>query len=294
MPVGFSRGGTGTDRSSPYERKAKTAIFLTSTHTSGHDAKLAAKLEENGCKLGSGLSQKLAEEGFQEGTPLMKCLDRMTGIKMALVTDDDLNLYRDKANSEWLKPWENFSAATKLGVLVLAGSAQGFQAWASKPEAKLEMQYTPKGRLYVYLADGGSSDGADVGGVIVALTEEGCATVENGKGTILYADGSMYSGDIADGERHGVGRTTLLGGATSGGAVTTAEYENGKMVKLIGEGTILTERRGTSTDGAGLWEIADQIDGKSPARTQPRGPKSPTMTPGSSSNGSPEPVYGAN
>ena len=33
---------------------------------------------------------------------------------------------------------------------------------------------------------------------------------------------------------------------------------------------------------------------KSPARTQPRGPKSPTMTPGSSSNGSPEPVYGAN
>ena len=101
-----------------------------------------------------------------------------------------------KANSEWLKPWENFSAATKLGVLVLAGSAQGFQAWASKPEAKLEMQYTPKGRLYVYLADGGSSDGADVGGVIVALTEEGCATVENGKGTILYADGSMYSGDI--------------------------------------------------------------------------------------------------
>ena len=127
MPVGLTTGGTSM-RGTPYEAKAKKAIFLTSTVSMGHSEKLAETLQNEGAKLGSGMSA-LLDMGFKEDTPLSKCLvSGLTGI----VTDDSLRLRRDTADQEWPKLWEQFASSTQLGVLVLAGAVQGFQQWAAR------------------------------------------------------------------------------------------------------------------------------------------------------------------
>lgn len=280
MPVTASFGGNSA-RGSPYESRAKTALFLSSVYSKGYDEALAEEVEQKGAKLGSGVSTNLLQEGFKEDVPLVRCVPMFGGI----VTDEKLKLHHDKQN-EWLKCWEHFATITRFGVLVLAGDVAKFQAWATSEEGKLEMQFVPKGRLFVYIE-----------GVIVALVEEGEATVETGKGTVIFADGTTYTGDVEGGLRHGIGRTQL-----ANGAVTTGQYVHGDLVRLIGgEGSVLSDRAMNQD----LWDdkrldaliaasaAADAvIDPQSDAAmglaplpppsslspSTPRGPKSPTLS----------------
>ena len=267
MPVGMSAGGNSA-RGSPQMVKAQKACFLVSNYSRAFNQELNDKLEMEGATLGAGDSKKLTGMGFKEGVPLARCC---VGVYNGTITDEVLLIRHDTVTNEWVKQWEQFSMATKLGVLVMAGDADGFQAWAARPEAAMEMQYTPKGRTFVY-----------IDGVLVALSDDGCATVESGKGVIIFADGAVYTGEIEGGKRHGKGGTKIVGGA-----VTTAIYENGKMVKLIGEGNTLAER-GMADDvfsDAHLEKLMKASDGFDPdapfsqppnVLTQPRGPKSPT------------------
>ena len=251
MPHFNSRGGSSV-RGSPYETKAKNALFLVSKHSHqilGKDAEIDELIEKlNRTEgVGIGADKRLIEDGFKEGAPLGKQAPGFSGI----VTDEQLSLHHDP-NGNWASTFEQYAAMTTFGVLVLAETQQDFQAWFAHPATHLELNATQAGRTFV-LFDG----------KLLPLTDDGSATLSEGEGTILYSNGAVYNGGVKGGYKHGVGKTISL--SSAGG--TIAEYDNGDMVKLIREDSGMSER-GLGDAYDAKW-LGNANEGSSPGGGSP-------------------------
>ena len=123
---------------------------------------------------------------------------------------------------------------TKLGCILLAGTVEKFSAWARRRRAATRSPACD-GRLFALI------DGYIV--AVSAQADTASPTVANGKGSVVWADGGYYVGEIKDGEKHGEGTLTLADGVTYVG--------QWKDDKQHGQGTY------TSADGdtyVGQWK----------------------------------------
>ena len=110
---------------------------------------------------------------------------------------------------------------TKLGCIILAGTVEKFSAWAKSKACRDEVAGVPDGRLF-----------ALIDGYIVNVEPHSglaSATVRDGKGSIVWASGGYYVGEIKNGKRHGEGTNTFADGGKYVG-----QYKDGKV---HGEGT---------------------------------------------------------
>ena len=151
-----------------------------------------------------------------------------------IVTDNHLGLH-DAALVDWRSAYGTYAAATTIGAIIFAGDAEGFATWAKSKPCRDEVAGVPDGRLFALI------DGFIV--AVSAQADTASPTVANGKGSVVWADGGYYVGEIKDGEKHGEGTLTLADGVTYAG--------QWKDDKQHGQGTY------TSADGdkyVGQWK----------------------------------------
>ena len=164
-------------------------------------------------KIGYGDTAYLLAGKYTPGVPL-------TGA-CPIVTDNHLGLH-DKALVDWRSAYVTYAAATTIGAIILAGDAEGFSTWAKSKACRAEVADVPDGRLF-----------ALIDGYLVAVFAQAgiaMATVENGKGSVVWADGGYYVGEIKDGVRHGEGTMTF----PDGRAKYVGQFKVGRQ---HGEGT---------------------------------------------------------
>ena len=102
-----------------------------------------------------------------------------------------------------------------------AGDAEGFATWAKSKPCRDEVAGVPDGRLFALI------DGYLVN--VEAQSGLASATVANGKGSVVWASGNYYVGEIKDGKSNGTGTWTGADGAKYVGQF--------KDAKEHGEGT---------------------------------------------------------
>ena len=163
-------------------------------------------------KIGAGATEELLKGKYTPGVPLK-------GV-CPIVTDNHLGLH-DAALVDWRSAYGTYAAATTIGAIIFAGDAEGFATWAKSKPCRDEVAGVPDGRLFALI------DGYIV--AVYAQADTASATVENGKGSIVWASGSYYVGEIKGGKRHGEGTFTL-----ADGAVYVGQYKDDTM---HGEGT---------------------------------------------------------
>ena len=177
-------------------------------------------------KIGKGLTAYYLQGKYKPGVPLKGACP--------IVTDNHLGLH-DAALIDWKEGFGTYAACTTAGCIILAGDAEGFATWAKSKPCRDEVAGVPDGRLFALI------DGYIVG--VSAQSNKASATVANGKGSVVWADGGYYVGEIKDGEKHGEGTMTLADGVTYAG--------QWKDDKQHGQGTY------TSADGdtyVGQWK----------------------------------------
>ena len=192
-------------------------------------------------KIGAGKTPELLKGKYTPGVPLKGACP--------IVTDNHLGLH-DAALVDWRSAYGTYAAATTIGAIIFAGDAEGFATWAKSKPCRDEVAGVPDGRLFALI------DGYIV--AVLAQSAEACATVDNGKGSIVWASGNYYVGEIKDGLVHGEGTWTYANGGKYVG-----QYKDGKK---HGEGTQ------TFADGAkyvGQWKD-DKLHGFGKA-TNPNG-----------------------
>jgi len=171
------------------------------------DAKMIIELTY-GAKMGAGSTERyLSALGFPNETPL--------GADQ-IITNESVCLHHSEYNgTEWVKAFQAYAAATKYGVLILAKTPENFQFWAKSKPCLNEVKGIPQGRLNVYIEHTKDDEGG-VQGYICHLNSgaktSASATVKNGRGYILHADGDYYHGDIKDGLKQGKGKYTHVNG----------------------------------------------------------------------------------
>jgi len=164
------------------------------------DAKMKIELKY-GAKMGSGDTQVyLGANGFVN--------DRKLGAEQ-LISNETLCLHHSELDkSGWVEAFQAYAAQTKYGVLILAKTPKNFQYWAKSDPCLREVNGIPNGRLYVYIEHTEDDEGGEQG-YICAISSgasmRASATVKNGKGYIIHADGTYYHGEIKNGVRHGKG-----------------------------------------------------------------------------------------
>jgi len=172
------------------------------------DAKMIIELTY-GAKMGAGSTERyLSALGFPNETPL--------GADQ-IITNESVCLHHSEYNgTEWVKAFQAYAAATKYGVLILAKTPENFQFWAKSKPCLNEVKGIPQGRLNVYIEHTKDDEGG-VQGYICAISSgaktSASATVANGKGYILHANGHYYHGDIKNCNRNGKGTNTYVNGA---------------------------------------------------------------------------------
>ena len=163
-------------------------------------------------KIGAGRTAELLKGKYTPGVPLKGACP--------IVTDNHLGLH-DAALVDWKEGYGRYAAATTVGAIILAGDAAGFATWAKSEACRAEVAGVPDGRLF-----------ALIDGYIVSVNAQSgmaSATVSNGTGSIVWASGAYYVGEIKDGKQHGEGTKTFADGAKYVG-----EYKDGNK---HGEGT---------------------------------------------------------
>ena len=163
-------------------------------------------------KIGSGKTPVLLKGKYTPGVPLKGACP--------IVTDNHLGLH-DAALVDWRSAYGTYAAATTIGAIIFAGDAEGFATWAKSKPCRDEVAGVPDGRLFALI------DSTIVN--VNAQASTASATVENGKGSMVWANGDYYVGEIKDGKKHGEGTYTWADGAKYVG-----QYKDGKK---HGEGT---------------------------------------------------------
>ena len=146
-------------------------------------------------KIGAGITPGLLEGKYTPGVPLKGACP--------IVTDNHLGLH-DAALVDWRSAYGTYAAATTIGAIIFAGDAEGFATWAKSKPCRDEVAGVPDGRLFALI------DGYIVS--VNAQANTGAATVANGKGSIVWASGHYYVGDIKGGLCHGEGTMTFADG----------------------------------------------------------------------------------
>jgi len=203
------------------------------------------KLEMNrGAKMGANPTRKYLEErGFKDNVPL-------GAGKITL--NEELSLHHgDYHKDVWVGMYKQYAAATKYGVLILAKTLENFQHWAKSNACAKEVNQIPTGRLFAYV-ENDYENGYPQGYIVHvdAQNKMGSATVENGKGYLIFADGNCYDGDLKGGHRNGKGTLTWADGRKYVG-----EYKDDNM---HGQGTFTWA---SGNEYVGEWKD-DNMHGK--------------------------------
>ena len=145
---------------------------------------------------------------------------------------------RECEGAGWPRRIAKYGAMTRFGVLVMAGTAAEARAWAQSLASQLEVEplRTGGGGVYVLFE----------GHVIAHLPDERCATVDDGHGHVLTAEGEVYCGALRLGLYHGAGACSYVGGETFEGTFVDG----------------LKQGRGTVTSPDGYTFIGEYRDGQ--------------------------------
>ena len=147
-------------------------------------------------KIGAGATARLLAGRYTPGVPLKGACP--------IVTDNHLGLH-DAALVDWRSAYGTYAAATTIGAIIFAGDAEGFATWAKSKPCRDEVAGVPDGRLFALI------DGYIV--AVSAQADTASPTVANGKGSVVWADGAYYVGEIKDGKQHGEGTNIWPDGA---------------------------------------------------------------------------------
>ena len=130
-------------------------------------------------KVGAGNTPGLLKGKYTPGVPLKGACP--------IVTDNHLGLH-DAALVDWRSAYGTYAAATTIGAIIFAGDAEGFATWAKSKPCRDEVAGVPDGRLFALI------DGYIVS--VSAQAETASATVADGKGSMVWASGNYYVGEI--------------------------------------------------------------------------------------------------
>ena len=197
-----------------YVELCKDKCFLASKAVTGYKeleriSIIKTKLEiHHGAKMGAGASKRYLEpNGFNDSQPLGAA---------SIITNEDLSLHHENlGQKKWLEAYAEYAGSTKYGVLIFAGTPENFQVWAKSEACLNEVKQIPNGRLFAYIEHTEDDEGGRQGYIVSidAQNHRGSATVSNGKGYAIYADGSYFHGELKDGHMNGHGTYTFVSGA---------------------------------------------------------------------------------
>lgn len=200
----------------------------------------------------------------------------------ALIDKETLGLTQDEAGGDaWVYPFTQYANATKYGVLIMAITLENFRLWAGSEVCLKEISNIPDGRLFAYIEHTAEDAGGSQGYIVRVQAQEGTAsaTADNGKGYMVFANGSFYHGDLVngypngqgiytyasgdvyegewlDGKRHGVGKKKY-----SDGAVYLGEHKYGKKhgvgICTYAEGDVYEGEWEDLRHGRGTYKYAD-------------------------------------
>ena len=179
-------------------------------------SEVKTKIEtKHGAKMGAGFTKRfLGAKGFKDNEKLgadQIVTNETLGLHHPNLDGDDLI-----GNSKWVKAFQAYAAATKYGVLILAKTPENFQVWAKSGACLNEVKGIPYGRLYVYIEHTEDDEGG-IQGYICAVrrgaeSKKASATVKNGRGYLLHANGDYYHGELKKGKKHGKGKYIRVDG----------------------------------------------------------------------------------
>ena len=198
-----------------YEELARQATWVASKVSSdvhGVDT-MVGHLAEGRFKIGAGDTAVMLEGMITPGKPLPGMVPVVTDNHLLL---HDNTLYGDHGSRKWKEAYNHYVSLTKLGCIILAGTVEKFSAWAKSKACRDEVAGVPDGRLFALI------DGYIV--AVFAQSGGASATVRDGKGSIVWASGGYYVGEIKNGQMHGEGTLTF-----EVGAKYTGQWKDDKM-----------------------------------------------------------------
>ena len=204
----------------------------------GVDTKIS-HLAEGRFKIGAGSTAKVLAGRITPGQPLPGMVPVATDNHLML---HDNTIYGPHGSRKWKEAYNHYVSLSKLGCIILAGTAEKFSEWAQSDACRDEVAGVPDGRLWAFI------DGYIV--AVFAQSGLASATVENGKGSVVWADGDYYVGELKDGMQHGEG--------TSGRKNGTKYVGQWKEGKYHGEGTF--------TQAGGIKYVGQYKDDKKHGR----------------------------
>ena len=224
-----------------YEELARQSTFVASKVSAdvyGVDTKIS-HLAEGRFKIGAAGTVKMLQGRLTPGKPLPGMVPIATDNHLML---HDNTIYGKHGSRKWKEAYNHYVSLTKLGCIILAGTAEKFSEWAQSDACRDEVAGVPDGRLWAFI------DGYIV--AVFAQSGLASATVENGKGSVVWADGDYYVGELKDGMQHGEG--------TSGRKNGTKYVGQWKEGKYHGEGTF--------TQAGGIKYVGQYKDDKKHGR----------------------------
>ena len=201
---------------------------------------MKAKLEAGDFKIGSGKTAKVLAGRLTPGQKLPGLIP---------IADDNALLLHDKSLKNWKEAYTKYVSLSKLGAIILAGDAKGFSAWAKSDACRDEVAKVPDGRLFALI------DSYIV--YVEAQANTGAATVANGKGSIVFANGDYYVGELKDSKKHGEGTHTFADGGKYVGQWENGA-RNGKGTYTFADGgKYVGQWKDGKKDGEGTYTWAD-------------------------------------
>ena len=206
-------------------------------------------------KIGAGTTAKLLEGKYTPGVPLKGACP--------IVTDNHLGLH-DAALVDWRSAYGTYAAATTIGAIIFAGDAEGFATWAKSKPCRDEVAGVPDGRLFALI------DGYIVS--VSAQADTASATVANGTGSVVWASGAFYKGDIKHCKMHGEGSWTGANGDTYSGQYQAGK-PHGKGIYLYANGDkYYGHYKDGRKHGTGTMHLANAVpDGRGAIITMQKG-----------------------
>jgi hypothetical protein len=126
----------------------------------------------------------------------------------------------------WEDTFATYAAMSVHGILVLLGNLDDFRTWVARRRESIydELDGVPDGRLFVSI----NYKGAQYILGICHDTTIPAASVEEGEGFIVWANGDTFEGGLKDGKRHGKGKFTCA----ENGCEHNGSWKHNKMSGL--------------------------------------------------------------
>ena len=168
------------------------------------------------------------------------------------------------AHVAWKEGFLTYAATSTAGCIILCGDAEGFSEWAKSEACKAEVKDMPDGRLF-----------ALIDGYIVCIDMKSgtaSATVANGTGSVVWASGAFYKGDIKHCKMHGEGSWTGANGDTYSGQYQAGK-PHGKGIYLYANGDkYYGHYKDGRKHGTGTMHLANAVpDGRGAIITMQKG-----------------------